>query len=59
VLPAARGPLSAGVGLEVEWPELVQAEDDFGFALLGYDLAVGDRVEVHDPGLLGRVVRVA
>lgn len=38
-------------------PELVHAEDDFGLAVLGYDLAVGDRVEMLDPGLLGRVVR--
>lgn len=27
-------------------PELVHAEDDFGLAFFGYDLAVGDRVEV-------------
>jgi hypothetical protein len=47
------------VGLEVEWAELVQAEDDLGFAVFGYDLAVGEGVEVLDPGLLGRVVGLA
>lgn len=40
---AAFGPLPAGVGLQVERPELVQAEDDFELAILWYDLAVGDR----------------
>jgi hypothetical protein len=59
VLAAALGPLPAGVGLEVERAELVHAEDDFGLARLGYDLAVGYRVEVLDPGLLGGVVGVA
>ncbi|MBO3682317.1 hypothetical protein J5X86_46440 [Streptomyces sp. NEAU-YJ-81] len=53
---AAFGPLPPGVGLEVERPELVYAEDDFGLAFLGYDLTVGDRVEMFDLGLLGRVV---
>nr|WP_167336816.1 MULTISPECIES: hypothetical protein [Streptomyces] len=47
------------MGLQVERPELVHAEDDFGLAVLGYDLAVSDRVEMLDAGLLGRVVRVA
>ncbi|GGU94012.1 hypothetical protein GCM10010211_71340 [Streptomyces albospinus] len=56
---AALGPLSARVVLEVERPELVHAKHDFGLAVLGYDLAIGDRVEVHDPGLLGGVVGVA
>lgn len=46
-------------GHHVEGSELVHAEDDFGFAVLGYDLAVGDGVEVLDAGLLGRVVRIA
>jgi hypothetical protein len=32
---------------------------DFGFAVLGYDLAVSDRVEVLDAGFFGRVVRIA
>jgi hypothetical protein len=47
------------VGLEVERAKLVQAEDDFGLSGLGYDLAVGDRVEVLNPGLLGGVVGVS
>jgi hypothetical protein len=47
------------VGLEVGRTELVQAEDDFRLAVLGYDLAFGDRVEVLDAGFLGGVVRVA
>nr|WP_175436752.1 hypothetical protein [Streptomyces hawaiiensis] len=53
---AAFGPLPPGVGLEVERPELVDAEDDVGLAFLGYDLTVGDRVEEFDLGLFGRVV---
>lgn len=59
VSAATLGPLLPGVGLEVERAELVHAEDDFGFAFLGYDHAVGDGVEVLDTGLLGGVVRVA
>lgn len=53
---AAFGPLPAGVWLEVEWPELVHAEDGFGLAFFGDDLAVGDRVQVLHAGLLDRVV---
>ncbi|WSP77916.1 hypothetical protein OG324_15675 [Streptomyces sp. NBC_01236] len=56
---AAFSALPADVGLEVERAELVHAEDDFGFAVLRYDLAVGNRAEVLDPRLLGRVVGVA
>jgi hypothetical protein len=59
VLAAAFGPLPSRVGLEVERAKLVQAEDDFGLSGLGYDLAVGDRVEVLNPGLLGGVVGVS
>lgn len=58
VLATVFGPLPAGMGHEVERPELVHTEDDFGLADLGYDLGVGDRVEVLDPRLLGRVVRI-
>jgi len=47
------------VGLKVERPELVQTEDHLRLAVLGYDLAAGDRVEVLDAGLLGGVVGVA
>lgn len=58
MLASAFGPLPSGVGHQVERAELVHAEDDFGLAVLGYDLAVGDCIEVLDAGLLGRVVRV-
>ena len=58
-LAADRGPLPARVGLQVQRPELVHAEDHLRLAVLGYDLAVGDRVQVLDPGLLRRVVGVA
>ncbi|MGC4885798.1 hypothetical protein [Micromonospora sp. DT227] len=51
-LTAAFGPLAATVGLEVERPELVQAEHDLGFDPLGQDLAARDGVEVLDAGLL-------
>jgi hypothetical protein len=39
-------------------PNSYKAEHDFGLAFLGYDLAVGDRVEVLDAGLLGGIVGV-
>ena len=44
--------------LEIQRPELVHAKNDLRFAGLGDDLAVGDRIQVLDPGLLHRVVRV-
>jgi hypothetical protein len=46
------------VRLEVQRPELVHTEDHLWFAGLGDDLTVSDRVQVLDPGLLHRVVRV-
>ncbi|MGW5366253.1 hypothetical protein [Actinopolymorpha pittospori] len=46
------------MGLEVQRAELVHAEDDLGLAVLGYDLTVGDGVEVLDSGLLRGVVGV-
>jgi len=46
------------VGLEVQRPELIHAEDHLRLAGLGGDLTVGDRVQVLNPGLLDRVVRV-
>jgi hypothetical protein len=58
VLAAAFGPLAAGMGQQVERTELVQAEDDLGFAGLGQHLAVGDGVEVLDVGLLDRVIGI-
>jgi len=47
------------VGHQVERPELVHTEDHLGLAGLGCHLVVGDGIEVLDPCLLGRVVRVA
>jgi len=58
VLASAFGPLPSGVGYQIERSELVHAEDDFGLFPFGYDLAVGNRVEVFDAGLLGRVVGI-
>lgn len=55
---AAFGPLPSGVRHQVGRTELVHAEDDFGFAVLGYDLAVGDCAKVLDAGLFGRAVGV-
>jgi hypothetical protein len=46
------------VRLQVQRPELINAEDDLWLAGLGDDLAVGDGVQVLDPGLLDRIVRV-
>jgi hypothetical protein len=50
-LAAALGPLPPGVRHQIERTELVHTEDDFRFAVLGYDLAIGDRVQVLDAGL--------
>lgn len=44
---------------QAERNELVYAVDHFGLAVLGYDLAVGNRAGVLVPGLLGCVVRIA
>lgn len=49
---AALGPLPAGMRLEVERPELVHTEDGLRLVRLGYDLAIGDRVQVLAPVLL-------
>jgi hypothetical protein len=46
------------VGLEVQGPEFVDAEDHLWFAGFGGDLAVGDGIQVLDAGFLHRVVRV-
>jgi hypothetical protein len=58
LIAATLGPVPPRVRHQVEGPALVRADDSFGFAVLGYDLAVGDRVEVLDTGLPGCVVRV-
>ena len=55
---AAAGPLPARPGLQVQRAELVHAEDHARAAGPGGRLAVGDRVQVLHPGLLGRVVQV-
>jgi hypothetical protein len=46
------------VRLQVERPELVHAEDHLRVAVLRGDLAVGDRVQLLDPGLLLRLPRI-
>jgi hypothetical protein len=46
------------VGLEVQRPELVHAEDDLWLAGPGDDLMAGDRIQVLGPGLVDRVVRI-
>jgi len=45
--------------LQVQGAELVQADHSLRLAVLGYDLAVGDGVQVLDAGLLRGVVRIA
>jgi hypothetical protein len=57
LLPLMAGPLPAGAGLQVQVPELVQAKDRFRFAGAGDHLSAGDRVQVHDAGLLHRILR--
>ena len=54
-LAADRGPLPARMGLEVQRPEFIDTEDHFRVAGLWAHLAVGDRVQMLDPGLLRRV----
>jgi hypothetical protein len=46
------------VRLQVERPELINAEDNRRVAVIWGDFAVGDRVQLLDPGLLLRVPRV-
>ena len=46
------GPAAPRMGLEVEGPELVVADDDVGVAALGLGLSVRDVVELEDPVLL-------
>jgi hypothetical protein len=56
VSSSALGPLPTRVRLEVQGPELVEAEDVVGLAVVGYDLDVADRIEVFDAGLLCCIV---
>jgi hypothetical protein len=56
---AGKGPLPARVRLEVKRPELIDADNHMGVARLGIDGAVHQAVQVQDPVLLGREVRIA
>ena len=57
-LAADRGPLPSRARLQVEGPEFIHAKDDLRVAVRRGDLPVGDRVQLLDPGLLLRVLRV-
>jgi hypothetical protein len=46
------------VGLKVEGPELVDADDHARIARSGLGLAVGDLVELEDAVLLGLEIRI-
>jgi hypothetical protein len=50
--------LPARARLQVQRPELIDAEDHLRVAALRGHLAVGDRVQLLDPRLLRRVARV-
>src|SRR5690606_5260872 len=56
--PTAIGPLPARMRLNVQRPELVNAEDHLRLARVWYHLTIGDRVQMLQPGLLHRVVRI-
>jgi hypothetical protein len=58
VLAADRSPLPSGPGLQVERPELVNAEHDRRVAGVRDHVPAGDRAQVLDPRLLRRVPRV-
>ena len=57
-LAADCGPVPSRPGLQVERPELIRAEDHLRVAGVRGHLAVGDRVQLLDSRLLGRVARV-
>ena len=44
----ALGPVVSGMGLEVQRPELVVADDNVGIARPGQNLAVGDVIELEN-----------
>jgi hypothetical protein len=46
------------MGLQVQRPELVHAEDHAGITEAGFGQAVGDRVEGQHPGGLGVVIGI-
>jgi hypothetical protein len=56
--PGDCGPLAARTRLQVQRPELVKAEDHSRLAGIGSHLTVGDGIQVLDPCLLHRIVRV-
>src|SRR5581483_568573 len=53
VLAAHGGPLLAGMGLEIEWAELIDADHHGRVAPLRFPLPIGDGVELEDAVLLG------
>ncbi len=57
-LAADRGPLPPGPGLQVQRPELINAEDHLRIAVLRGRFPVGDRVQLLDARLLLRIPRV-
>src|SRR4051812_38517672 len=63
VLPSLAGgdwrPLLTRMGLQIQWTELVHADDHGRITGAGFDSAVGDRVELQHPVLLDLVVRVS
>ena len=54
----AQGPLATGMGLEVQGPELIDADHHRGVIGAGLGDRVGDRVQLQDPVLLALEVRV-
>jgi hypothetical protein len=57
-LPLTAAHCRPGVRLQVERPELIHAKDDLRVAAGRGDLPAGDRVQLLDPRLLRRVLRV-
>ncbi len=57
-LPLTAAHCRPGPGLQVQRPELIDAEHNLRVVVLRDGLAVGDRVQLLDPGLLRRVLRV-
>jgi hypothetical protein len=57
-LAAAGGPLLAGVWLQVQRPELVDADHHRRVAIAGLSLAVGEVIQLQDAVLFGLEVRV-
>ena len=53
-----RCPLAAGMRLQVQWPELVDADDHRRIIIARLHMAIRDRVELEDPVLLRFEVRI-